>query len=300
MITNHSFSILVLGRNLNLLGEELNDNSLSSSELSLQSYRREREFNGSYGKTRSSCSLADLEDGCHDYSEIGKFKHLSETKRNGGGIPKTVYKKTGKMIFTTRYSEAQKTLTICIIKAFDLVSKTPADQLNCFIRAYLQPDKQQKYNTKYHKGTTDPLINEKLVFRNIEKKSFCKYKLCFKAYHCGKLKTNDLIGEVEIALSSVNPEIQETFHVDFLRMRKKVFAQADVPTKMFFKKAFLKTIAKFTGQHLSRKQLFYRTSTGNCFRIIAYINISKVNTVEIMAKRKNIQVKNFEKFLPLL
>lgn len=216
----------MLGRTFNLLGEELNDNNLSSSDLSFQSYGRERESNSSYEKSRSSCSLADLEDGIHDYSEIGKFKKLSEIKRNGGGISKTVYKKTGKMIFTTKYSEAQRTLTICIIKAFDLVSKTPADQLNCFITAYLQPDKQQKYNTKYHKGTTDPLINEKLVFRNIEKESFCKYKLCFKAYHYGKLKTNDLLGEVEIALSSVNSEIQETFHVDFLRMQKKVLSEA--------------------------------------------------------------------------
>ena len=225
LFTNHSFSILVLGRTLNLLGEELNDDNLTGSDLSFQSYGRERESSSSYGKSRSSCSLADLEDGCHDYSEIGKFKKLSETNRNGGGSSKTVYKKTGKLIFTTKFSEAQRTLAICIVKAFDLVSKTPADQLNCFITAYLQPGKQQKCNTKYHKGTKDPLINEELVFRNIEKESFRKYKLCFKAYHYSKLKTNYLIGEVEIALSSVSPEIQGTFHVDFLRMRKKVLSE---------------------------------------------------------------------------
>lgn len=204
----------------------MNEDNLASSDLSFQSYGLEKESNNSYGKSQSSCSLADIEDGCHHYSKTGRLKELSKTKRNGGGIPKTIYKKTGKMIFTTKYSEAQKTLAICIIKAFDLVSKTPADQLNCFIRAYLQLDKQQKYNTKYYKGTKDPLINEKVVFRNIEKESFHKYKICFKAYHFSKLKTNDLIGEVEIALSSVKPEIQETFNVDFLKMQKKVSSEA--------------------------------------------------------------------------
>ena len=126
----------------------------------------------------------------------------------------------------------------------------------------------------------------------LKKNLFCKYKLCFKAYHYSKLKTNHLLGEVEIELSSVNPEIQETFHVDFLRTQKKGIVRSS-QRKCSLKKAFLKNFAKFTGQHLSRKHLFYRTSLGNCFGFIAGINISKVSIVGIMPKRKNIQVKNF-------
>jgi len=156
-----------------------------------------------------------------DSTSIGTSKKKIASKR-GGTQDKIRYKKAGKLIFTTSYSEEEKTLIVEIIRGFDFARKINSNELNPYIRVYLDPGKKQTHNTKYQKGTRNPYINERVNFYDIDQYSLNCYKMKLKAYNHGHVKKNQLIGEVDIALSSLDINVKETFSVDLFVKRKEV------------------------------------------------------------------------------
>ena len=162
-----------------------------------------------------------------DSAELGSGKKRIGAKR-GSSVPKKSYKKSGKITFTTEYSTDTKTLEVHILRVFDLVSRKQLNEINPFLNVYLHPGKHHKYSTKYHKGTRNPYINEKVFFKDIEKDSFNRYKLRFRVYHYSRVKTKELLGELEVALSSLDTNVKETFNVDLFIMNQQKVSQFDM------------------------------------------------------------------------
>lgn len=155
---------------------------------------------------------------------IGKTRPRKRNGSDGGlSVPiKRTYKKSGKITFTTRYIEKEKILEMNILRAFDLVPKRDLAEINPFVRVYLQPGKKQKKQTKHLKATKEPFINEKMLFTDIDESNIDKYRLKLKVYNHGRLKKNELLGEVDIALSSIDFNTKETFNLDLFLQRSEV------------------------------------------------------------------------------
>ena len=131
---------------------------------------------------------------------------------NGGYVvpQKRTYKKSGKITFTTQYVEEQKTFEVHVLRVFDLAAKRDVAEIN----PYLVPGKKQKQSTKHLKSRKEPFFNEKILFNDLEVEDFNKFRLKLKVYIRGRLKKNELLGEVDIALSSIDLKAKETFNID--------------------------------------------------------------------------------------
>ena len=157
-----------------------------------------------------------------DTTSVGESKRRIGSNRRSESQTKKTYKKAGKIIFTTEYNQNTKTLEVHIIRTFDLAPKRDIADVNPSVRIYLLPGKKQKQNTKYQKRTKDPYINERINLSELGVEELAKYKLKIKVYNHGLLKKNDLLGEVDLALSSLDLTMKETFNVDLFRVKSQV------------------------------------------------------------------------------
>ena len=145
-------------------------------------------------------------------------RRLTHTRRKNSMGRK--YRKVGKIVFTTKYTEHDASLEIHLIRAYDLVPKRANDELNLFCRMYLVPFKQQKFNICFLKGTRKPL-DERMTFNSITKKDLENLRVKMKLYNHQRLKKNELIGEVDFALRLIDPLALETFDVPLFLQRSE-------------------------------------------------------------------------------
>ena len=135
---------------------------------------------------------------------------------------KRTYKKSGKIKFTTCYSHQHRMLELHIHKAYDLKTKKDIRDLNTFVRVYLAPGKRQRKETQSARGA-EPFFNEKIQFVDLEENNLLKYKIKLKLYNKERLKMkNELLGEVGIALNSIDINAKETFTPDIFLQRSEV------------------------------------------------------------------------------
>lgn len=155
---------------------------------------------------------------------IGGKRRVGDRRpgRTEGALSKRTYKKAGKITFSTHYIHQEQCLDVHVMRAFDLVPKRNAADVNPFVRLYLVPGKRQKLNTRFVKATKEPYFNEKLVFTNLEKEDLQSYRLKLKVYSHTRMIKNELLGEVDIALSSIDLNSKETFNVDLFKLRSEV------------------------------------------------------------------------------
>ena len=172
-------------------------------------------------------SLTD-QSGCSQNEEIFESATLGESKkrirryhRKKSSHSNQMYKMAGHLTFRSDYSQEYKILTIHILRLMDLASEKPVNEVNPFVRAYLLPGKMHKQNSKYQKGKKNPFIDEKVIFPNISMEDMNNYKLKIKVYNHSRLMRSELLGEVDIALSSLDLNVSETFKVDlFVKVEK--------------------------------------------------------------------------------
>lgn len=135
---------------------------------------------------------------------------------------KRTYKKSGKIKFTTLYRHSDSMLELHIHKAYDLKTKKDFRDLNTFVRVYLAPGKRQRKETQCARGA-EPFFNEKIQFVDLEECNLMKYKIKLKVYNKERLKMkNELLGEVGIALNSIDITTKETFTPDLFLQRSEV------------------------------------------------------------------------------
>ena len=162
----------------------------------------------------------------YDSTTLGEKRRMAHRRNFGRGSDSTpikrTYKKAGKITFRTAYSQSNRTFEVHVLRAFDLAPRRDIVDINPFVRLYLVPGKKQKQDTKFQKGTKEPFINQKILFTDLEPSEFSKYKLKLKVYNHGKLKKNEVLGEVDIALSSVDVTVKETYNIDLFLQRSEV------------------------------------------------------------------------------
>ena len=132
------------------------------------------------------------------------------------------YRKTGKVTFTTTYSREERKLDVHILRAFDLAKRKDHNNVNPFIRLYLLPGKLQKQHTKVQRKTKEPFFNEKRTFYDLGLKDLESHRLKMKCYNRDSITKNELLGEMDIALSSLNIDVKETFNLDLFSPRDEV------------------------------------------------------------------------------
>ena len=135
------------------------------------------------------------------------------------GQEKQRFTKVGKVCFNTQYYPDDRRLEVLILRAFDLGKRKEHNYVNPFVRLYLLPGKRQKQHTRVQRRTKDPYFNDKRVFYELSESELVLNRLKLKVYSREAVKKNELLGEAEIALSSLNLTEKETYSLD-LHMKK--------------------------------------------------------------------------------
>lgn len=192
---------------------------------------RDLEINQDNNKFLTSDSKIDEASSTHSLTEVvntpvsGGHEKWRVTERRRGAIRdaplKRTYKKSGKIKFTTCYSHQQRMLELHIHKVYDLKTKKDIRDLNTFVRVYLAPGKRQRKETQSTRGA-EPFFNEKIQFVDLEENNLLKYKIKLKLYNKERLKKNELLGEVGVALHSIDINAKETFTPDIFLQRSEV------------------------------------------------------------------------------
>ena len=140
--------------------------------------------------------------------------------RRGKDKKKSV--KTGHLCFTTQYFSDKKQLEIMVIRAFDLKKPEESDELSPFLRLYLLPGKRQKQHTRVKRKTKEPYFNEKRIFYDLSSTDFVSKRLKLKVYSRETITRNVLLGETEVALSSLSLTEKQSFSVDLFLTKDEV------------------------------------------------------------------------------
>lgn len=176
------------------------------------------------GFTESEINLED------SFNSGTQKRRLGITRNSSIAAKKSAYRKTGKIIFSTEYSEDQKTFRIHVQQAMNLAPRREESDVCTFVRLYLEPGKKQKQQTRVIRGTKEPVYEEMFKFINLEMSEFGHYKLKFKVYNSAILK-NELLGEATLFLSSLDTTMKETFSLDLLLRKSEVGTEYHVRPK---------------------------------------------------------------------
>lgn len=138
------------------------------------------------------------------------------------GKEKKRYVKTGKVCFSTQYFQEKKKLEIMVLRAFDLGKRKEHNELSPFVRLYLLPGKRQKQHTRVKRRTKEPYFNEKRVFYDLSEEDMASNRLKLKVYSRETIAKNELLGETEIALSSLRLKEKDSFSLDLFLAKQQV------------------------------------------------------------------------------
>lgn len=155
-------------------------------------------------------------------AEVRKARRRMANRRGPRGQEKRKYTKTGKISFTTSYQADEQKLEVMVIRAFDLGKRKEHDFVNPFVRLYLLPGKKQKQHTRVKRRTKEPYFNEKRMFYNISEYDLKSYRLKLKVYSREAIAKNELLGETEFALGSLNLAQKESFVFDLFMAKDEV------------------------------------------------------------------------------
>ncbi|XP_064617520.1 synaptotagmin-1-like isoform X2 [Liolophura sinensis] len=111
--------------------------------------------------------------------------------------------KLGKLQFSLDYDFQKGELSVGVIQAADLPGMDMSGTSDPYVKVYLLPDKKKKYETKVHRKTLNPVFNETFIFK-VPYAEIGSKILCFAVYDFDRFSKHDQIGQVQIALNSVD------------------------------------------------------------------------------------------------
>lgn len=188
------------------------------------------------GYSYSECNTINLDDSFNSGQLITK-RRLAVRRGSSSASNKPSYRKTGKIIFSTEYNEYQNILRIHVQQAVELAQRHEESEMNTFVRLYLEPGKKQKQQTRVIRGNKEPVFEEMTKF-NVEKSEIGYHKVKLKVYNSCKLSLkNELLGEANLFLSSLDTAMKETFSLDLLLRKSEVCAS--VVTNLLFRVYYL-------------------------------------------------------------
>lgn len=111
--------------------------------------------------------------------------------------------KLGKLQFSMDYDFQKGELSIGVIQAADLPGMDMSGTSDPYVKVYLLPDKKKKYETKVHRKTLNPVFNETFIFK-VPYAEVASKTLVFAVYDFDRFSKHDQIGQVQLALNSVD------------------------------------------------------------------------------------------------
>lgn len=111
--------------------------------------------------------------------------------------------KLGKLQFSMDYDFQKGELSVGVIQAADLPGMDMSGTSDPYVKVYLLPDKKKKYETKVHRKTLNPVFNETFVFK-VPYAEVASKTLVFAVYDFDRFSKHDQIGQVQLALNSVD------------------------------------------------------------------------------------------------
>ncbi|KAA0707103.1 Synaptotagmin-6 Synaptotagmin VI [Triplophysa tibetana] len=121
------------------------------------------------------------------YKQMGTKNEDSSNGESG--------KNCGKINFSLRYDYENEMLLVNILKAFDLPAKDLCGSSDPYVKIYLLPDRQQKFQTRVHRKTLNPTFDESFQFP-VPYDELPARKLHLSVFDFDRFSRHDMIGEV--------------------------------------------------------------------------------------------------------
>lgn len=109
----------------------------------------------------------------------------------------------GKLRLKLDYDFNNTDLAVGVIEAAGLPAMDLCGTSDPYVKVYLMPDKKKKFETKVHRKTLNPIFNETFHFKHPYAEITTK-TLVFAIYDFDRFSKHDQIGEVKIALNSID------------------------------------------------------------------------------------------------
>uniref|UniRef100_A0A4W5QD04 Synaptotagmin X n=1 Tax=Hucho hucho TaxID=62062 RepID=A0A4W5QD04_9TELE len=103
----------------------------------------------------------------------------------------------GKLSFSLLYDYEEQALVVTILKALELPAKDFTGTSDPYVKIYLLPERQKKFQTRVHRKTLNPTFDEVFCFP-VEYDQLCNRKLHFSVYDFDRFTSHDMIGEVVV------------------------------------------------------------------------------------------------------
>lgn len=129
----------------------------------------------------------------------------------GCNIQPKKFKKAGRISLTTQYIEREEKLVVNLLNASELTPKRHEYEINPFVVASLKPGKKQKQQTQICQETKEPVFNKKMIFTKLKKDELLKHMLKIVMKNQVSPKKSEYLGEVSIALHSIDHFSEQTF-----------------------------------------------------------------------------------------
>lgn len=140
---------------------------------------------------------------CKDKGDMEELTENAEDMAEEGESKKSE-EKLGRLNFKLEYDFNSNSLSVTVICAEDLPALDMGGTSDPYVKVYLLPDKKKKFETKVHRKTLSPQINETFVFKQIPYADIMSKTLVFGIYDFDRFSKHDQIGEVKIPLCQVD------------------------------------------------------------------------------------------------
>ncbi|KAG7305010.1 hypothetical protein JYU34_010452 [Plutella xylostella] len=122
----------------------------------------------------------------------------------------------GKLHFALKYDQEVEALVVKIFEARDLPIKDVTGSSDPYIKVFLLPDRQKKFQTKVHRKNLNPVFNETFLF-SVPYEDIRERYLQFSVYDFDRFSRHDLIGHVVLRglleSADLHQEIEYTMNI---------------------------------------------------------------------------------------
>jgi len=140
---------------------------------------------------------------CKDKGDMEELTENAEDMAEEGESKKSE-EKLGEINYKLEYDFNSNSLSVTVVECKELPALDMGGTSDPYVKVYLLPDKKKKFETKVHRKTLNPQINETFVFKQIPYADIMSKTLVFGIYDFDRFSKHDQIGEVKIPLCQVD------------------------------------------------------------------------------------------------
>uniref|UniRef100_UPI00398F4443 synaptotagmin VIII n=1 Tax=Pristiophorus japonicus TaxID=55135 RepID=UPI00398F4443 len=110
----------------------------------------------------------------------------------------------GKLQYSLDYDFKTGEITVGVIQAMELMAMDLGGTSDPYVTVYLLPEKTQTFETKVYRRTLNPIFKERFTFKGSSQADLAEKTVVMQVYDFNRFSKHDIIGEVRIALNTVN------------------------------------------------------------------------------------------------